>query len=274
MITLPAPVNGELYVRYGNADSLRPGGMPGGMDSAKLRNMIREIVREEMTRMSRGDSSTPMASQNELVDRIVERIETRDAQAAPVPTRTDSMSRAAMERMIAERVAAEVARQLPAQPQARVTPTPAQPAIGARSSARKLSAPTVYGGLALNSPVQLVVGGRFDYGSLLGRENLRFVPEAAVGFGSGSSFMVAGNAEMRFGTFMVSGTRVHPRARLGLGLLHVSDDSKRDGLDVVLNLTYGVVIPRAGTRSAITIEHQALDLFDYNRLLVGMQWGF
>lgn len=278
MITLPAPTNGELYVRYGNADSLRPAGIPGGVDMEKLRVMIREIVREEMSRMSRGDSATPMASQNDLVDRIVKRLDERDARSAPVPTRTDSVSRAAMERMISERVAAEVARQRQAERPVQVRPIPApavvQPDSGVHSSARKLSEPAVYGGLAFNSPVQVVVGGRFDYGSLLGQENLRFVPEAAIGFGAGSSFMIAGNAEMRFGSLNVSGTRIYPRARLGLGLLHVSDDSRRDGLDVVLNLTYGVVIPRSGTGPAITIEHQALDLFDYNRLLVGLQWGF
>ncbi len=277
MITLPAPTNGELYVRYGTADSLRPAGMPGGIDMEKLRVMIREIVREEMTRMSRGDSVTPMASQNDLVDRIVKRLDERDARTEPVPTRTDSVGRAAMERMISERVATEVARQRQAEQPVQVRPVQVRPTErgdSSRSMVRKFSAPAVYGGLALNSPVQVVVGGRFDYGPLLGHENLRFVPEAAVGFGGGSSFMVAGNAEMRFGELTIKGTSVYPRARLGLGLLHVSDDSKRDGLDVVLNLTYGVVIPRAGTRPAITIEHQGLDFFRYNRLLVGMQWGF
>jgi opacity protein-like surface antigen len=276
MITLPAPVNGELYVRYGNADSLRPGGMPGGIDAARLRLMIREIVREELGRITRADSASPVASQEELVDQIVARL---DARAEPTPARADSLTRRVIEEMIAERVAAEVARQTPAPapaPQAVPVGVPVvmQPVVGTPSTTRKFSAPGLYGGLALNSPVQVVVGGRFDYGSLFGMENLRFVPEAAVGFGAGSSFLVAGNAEMRFGSFMVSGTKLYPRARLGLGLLHVSDDSKRDGLDVVVNLTYGVVIPRSGTRPAITLEHQALDLFDFNRLLVGLQWGF
>ncbi len=280
MITLPAPVNGEIYVRYGIADSLRPAGMPGGIDVATLRLMIREIVREELSRSARSDSATPMASQDALVDRIVKRLDERDAKAEPVPARSDSVSRAAMERMISERVAAEVARQLPArqQVQVQVVPAPAPAAIQrdtvAGPSVRKVSAPAIYTGIALNSPVQIVVGGRFDYGSLLGMEKLRFVPEAAIGFGSGSSFMVAGNAEMRIGSLSVSGTRIYPRARLGLGLLHVAGDSRRDGLDVVLNFTYGVVIPRSGTRPAITIEHQGLDLFHYNRLLVGLQWGF
>ncbi len=283
MITLPAPVNGELYVRYGSADSLRPAGMPGGLDTAKLRLMIREIVREELGRSSRSDSMKPMASQEEMVDRIVARLDARDAreaQAEPMPARPDPVSRAAMERMIADRVAAEVARQVPPPPPVQFVPAPApapvvvQPGAVTSSMDRKLRAPAVYGGLALNSPTQIVIGGRFDYGSLFGMEKLRFVPEAAVGFGSGSSFLVAGNAEMQFGEFMVSGTRVLPRGRLGLGFLHVSDDSDRDGLDVVLNLTYGVVIPRSGRRPAFTIEHQGLDLFDFNRLLVGLQWGF
>ena len=217
-------------------------------------------------------------SNEELANMLANRLDaTLDARL----TRMQDSMRIAMRDEVRRTMAAERTT-APAVP-APVTPTesPAPPQRVRDVSidgGRRFSA---YSGANLNDGGQLLLGARFDAGPLNWQApGVRFVPELAVGFGSGGqSTMIVGNALYRFGTFQLSSLpALTPHVVGGLGLLNFSDRvGSRDGLEAVVNLGYGVSFPLgnwslAGSRPVLQVEHQGVDFFNLNRLLVGLQW--
>jgi hypothetical protein len=102
------------------------------------------------------------------------------------------------------------------------------------------------------------------------------MPELALGGGqAGLSVLLAGNVLYDFDTFQVSDVPVQPYAYGGLGFLVLTDPSPgRAEREAVLNLGYGVNVPvpyRSGG-PRMFIEHQGIDLFDLNRLIVGLRF--
>lgn len=138
----------------------------------------------------------------------------------------------------------------------------------------------VYSGLTVNSGIQVLLGGRFDLGPVSGNSNFHFAPEIAFGAGSGGrSTMLVGNLQYMFKKHTLSsGYTIQPHIVGGLGILNFSDRvGSRDGLNGVINLGYGVSIPlvrNPGSRATpvLTLEHQGVDFFHLNRLLVGFSW--
>ncbi len=138
----------------------------------------------------------------------------------------------------------------------------------------------VYSGFTVNSGAQILIGGRFDLGPISGNSKFHFAPEIAFGAGSGGrTTMVVANTQYMFKKYKLTDTRtIQPHIVGGIGLLNFSDRiGSRDGLQGVINLGYGVSIPlttNTGSKAApvLTIEHQGVDFFQINRLLVGLSW--
>ena len=264
-VTIPIPREGEIYLRYGSGDSSainRRQSIEGGpLTDAQLdavrrqvladlepvlrqllaaqREALREMVREELAR-SGGGALSPEAEQ-----RLVEELEAR----------------------LALRLRDEVDR-------VEVGPDGRRHAPG---FAPRLRAWRAYIGGNLDRPRQVVVGARVDLGALdVRRPALRVVPEFAVGTGAGGvSVLMAGNLQYEFPLFELSGTPVQPYAYAGAGLFYLSEPPRnRANWEAVLNFGYGASVPVPGRSGGprLFLEHQGIDLFDLNRLLVGLRF--
>jgi hypothetical protein len=142
--------------------------------------------------------------------------------------------------------------------------------------------PTGYFGFGLERPRQFVLGGRLDIGPITSKaERFRLVPELALGLGGGGvSVMAVINTEYNIADIETGNYLLIPYARLGLGVFGLSKDISDKGTDAVFNLTYGIIIDSGETgflrnigAPSLFIEHQIIDLFDFNRLLLGLQWS-
>ena len=147
---------------------------------------------------------------------------------------------------------------------------------------------TLYSGATFSGGRQALLGGRFDFGELWSPvRGLRFVPEVAIGSGSGgTTTLLAANALYQLGGVRVGALGdVRPHASIGLGLLTFSDPIEgRRGTDIVLNPAYGLtfappfarpalrVLTLGGVMPALLVEHQGVSLFDVNRLVLGLTW--
>jgi hypothetical protein len=136
----------------------------------------------------------------------------------------------------------------------------------------------VYSGLSFEGPTQILLGGRFDLTPYVNWGAFSLVPEFSIGLFNGTSVMGAANIQYELPAFEVSGRNFFPVARLGLGFFRFSDEDE-SATEGVLNLTYGFSTPiggptLTGERRHLFVEHQGLDLFDFNRLLVGVQWKY
>lgn len=262
-VTIPIPREGEIYLRYGPADSSgvnrRPqvseGAVSAGQIEALRRQILadlepmlrelmaaerretREMVRDELQRIGSA-GLTPEAEQ-----RLLENLEARVALRVQESVgRTDSAGR------------------------------PAQPGF-----VPQLRGWRVYTGGNVDRPRQFVLGGRLDLGPLNPRDpQLRVVPELAIGGGQGGmSVLLAGNLQYDFAPLELRGAPVQPYAYGGLGLFVLSDPNPgRAKREAVLNLGYGVNFPVPGRDGGprLFLEHQAIDLFDLNRLLIGIRF--
>ncbi len=114
---------------------------------------------------------------------------------------------------------------------------------------------------------QFLLGVRGEYIPRTGN-GYRFAPEAAFGFGDGTSFQLFGNLIFPFAENRWA-TGLQPYAGVGLGLL--SRDGLK-GLDIGLNLLAGVNYQFGP--GAVVLEYSAPNFFDYNRFLLGyrLRW--
>ena len=142
--------------------------------------------------------------------------------------------------------------------------------------------PTAYTGFGLEKPKQFILGGRLDIGPITAKEErLRLVPEFALGLGGGGvSIMAVMNAEYAIADIETGDYRIIPYARMGFGVLGFGGDISQRDTEGVLNFTYGVSIDPRKTGlfrgigdPAVFVEHQIIDLFDLNRVVLGFQWS-
>jgi len=142
--------------------------------------------------------------------------------------------------------------------------------------------PTVYTGFGLEKPKQFILGGRLDIGPITTKEErLRLVPEFALGLGGGGvSVMAVLNAEYGITEIRSGNYRIVPYARMGFGVLGFGGDITDRDTEGVLNFTYGVSFNPGKTAwmrglggPAVFFEHQIIDLFDLNRIVLGLQWS-
>jgi hypothetical protein len=106
--------------------------------------------------------------------------------------------------------------------------------------------------------------------------SLRVMPELAAGGGQGGlSVLLATNLQLDLSSFEVGGAPLQPYVYGGLGLLVLTDPNPgRAEREAVLNLGYGVNFPVPGRSGGprLFLEHQGIDLFDLNRLLIGIRF--
>ena len=142
--------------------------------------------------------------------------------------------------------------------------------------------PTGYIGFGLEKPKQFILGGRLDIGPITAKEKrLRLVPEFALGLGGGGiSVMAVMNAEYGITNIKTGNYTIVPYARMGFGVLGFGGDIEGRDTEGVLNFTYGISIdPRKNGvfrglgNPAFIAEHQIIDLFDLNRIVIGLQWS-
>ena len=260
VIMLPVPDVGELYVRYGTPQA-----------SATTQPQIPVSPADSAARRAAEMSGAPMT----------------DAE------RTAAMNRR-IDSLVAVRVQERTANMMVPSP-ATVAPTtvvqmPATQTVIVDTTKRNYSwkgdgsrgGLLMYTGFTVNDGAQILIGGRFDLGPIGGANSrFHFAPEIAFGAGSGGrSTMLVGNAQYMFGKRKLGATRtIQPHVYAGVGVLNFSDRvGSRDGLEGIINVGYGVSIPlmkNPGTTRAapvITVEHQGVDFFQLNRLLVGLSW--
>jgi hypothetical protein len=96
-----------------------------------------------------------------------------------------------------------------------------------------------------------------------------------VGWGQGgTSAMMTGNLAYEARPLSVGRTLVEPYAYAGFGFLFFGDPpAGRPRREAVVNLGWGITVPvpHQGPLPRLFIEHQAVDLFDLHRLLVGVR---
>jgi len=258
VITIPVPTVGEVYVRYGPPQGMGAMPMPPqtAADSARMATMMAAMTGAERdANLKRQIDSLVAIRVNELTANL----------RAPAPTTIV----------------------MPSQNPTVVAPA-AQPVVVDRTNNPysvigddTRGGLMVYSGVTVNDAAQLSIGARFDLGPI-GKLNsaVHFAPEIAFGAGSGGrSTMLVANLQYMFRKMRLGTERtIQPHIVGGLGVLNFSDRvGSRDGLEGVINLGYGASVPlmkNTNNRSApvLTVEHQGIDFFQLNRLLVGLSW--
>lgn len=261
-VTIPIPREGEIYLRYGPADSAaidrRPNPGEAAIAAGQMEQLRRQVL-ADLEPVLRELMAAERAEMRELVRQELARIG-----AAGLTPEAEQRLLENLEARVALRVQERVGR-------------PDAPRPGGGGFSPRLHGWRGYVGGNLDRPRQFLVGGRLDLGPLDPRNPaLRVMPELALGGGqAGLSVLLAGNVLYDFDTFQVSDVPVQPYAYGGLGFLVLTDPNPgRAEREAVLNLGYGVNVPvpyrTGGPR--LFIEHQGIDLFDLNRLIVGLRF--
>lgn len=262
-VTIPIPREGEIYLRYGPADSAGATGRPtigaGAVTAGQLEAVRRQVL-ADLEPMLRELMSEERAELRALVRDELQRI----GSAGLTPE---------AEQRLLENLEARVALRV----QDRVAVDSTGRRRGRTGFEPRLREWRAYTGGNLDRPRQFLLGGRLDLGPLDPRNpQLRVVPELAVGGGQGGmSVLLAGNLQYDFIPFRLRGTPLQPYGYGGLGLLVLTDPNPgRAEREAVLNLGYGVNFPVPGRSGGprLFLEHQAIDLFDLNRLIIGIRF--
>lgn len=261
-VTIPIPLEGEIYLRYGPADSAavnrRPNPGEAAVTAGQMEQLRRQVL-EDLEPVLRELMAAERAEMREMVRQELARI----GAAGLTPE---------AEQRLLENLEARVALRV----QDRVGRTDA-PRTGGGGFSPRLHGWRGYVGGNLDRPRQFVAGARLDLGPLdPGNPALRVAPELAVGGGqAGLSVLIAGNVLYDFDTFRLSDLPVQPYAYGGLGFFVLTDPNPgRAEREAVFNLGYGVNLPVPGGDGTprLFIEHQGIDLFDLNRLLIGLRF--
>ncbi|HEX2078238.1 MAG TPA: hypothetical protein VHG08_11035 [Longimicrobium sp.] len=263
-VTIPIPREGEIYLRYGPADSATVNRRPRVDAGVPLTDAQLDAVRRQVLADLEPVLRQLLAAEREQLREMV-RLELARSGGALTPE---------AERRLVEELEARLALRLRDEVD-RVAPGPAAPQTP--GFAPRLRAWRAYVGGNLDRPRQVVGGARVDLGPLDARRPaLRVVPELAVGAGAGgASVLMAGNLQYEFPVFRLGGAPVQPYAYGGAGLFYLSDPPRgRANWEAVLNFGYGAAVPVPGRSGGprLFLEHQGIDLFDLNRLLIGLRF--
>ena len=234
----------------------------------------------EDARAREAPSGAPVARRDPDVVRV-DRPHVPQPEAAPVPWVADEAEPPAAEvtgaaAPPAVEVAVEVDRFAPGLPvdetepvvvEQVADPTRLDPSL--RFPARELRP---YTGILGGPNTQWVFGVAVDWGPSDTFTSFDIVPEASLSVGQGKrTWMVAANFQYRIPWVFERDTYwINPVTSFGPGLL------KQDGTEIVLNASYGVNVQfrrglgYRGDPVNIYIAHQGIDLFDSERLIVGL----
>lgn len=249
-LTVPVPDEGEIILRYG------PNGTAtGGITMAE----IREAVRAELEGRTATDPNVVVVPGQPGVD--PEALEARLS---------------AMERRLAERVDAEVERRVREELERRaaevvVTDNLAdtltvveQPSILSRLTDFDIRQTLPYLGVNVDDPTQLIVGGRVNFGPITPNSRIDFLPEVAFGIGEDDpTLLVAANLRYSFGS-TGGDFEIRPYVTAGAGFFSRSFLAVNAALGTSFDLRNGLDAPRA------FVEYQGVNLYERNRLLVGV----
>ncbi len=279
-ITVPVPTEGEIYIRYGtpggvsiesrNASGGEAGaaagsatGATGGRAEAAPvdREAIRQAVHEELQKAGllnpEGAGAAGLTGGD--LDKLARELDER------IDRRVDEQVKAAMAGTSGEKGETSVAGSSAAEPSGGGG-TAAEP--GAEPYRRRFHGFRPYTGWNVDDPGQIVFGGRVNMGPVTRNSRILFMPELALGFGSDvTSYLL--DAGLHFDIAHLGGrTDWTPFLETSVGILHYASHGNGN-TDLVLNLGYGV----SANFGAVTAfaEHQGVDLFDHNRILVGLR---
>jgi hypothetical protein len=273
VVSIPIPREGEIYLRYGPGSRMNgaPAAAPAvatPLDDAALERLRLRIL-DDLEPLLRGMLAEERAETAEMVRREL---------AAAAPGITPDAEARLLERidaLVALRVRDELARASLAGDSAAVTAPAPAPARVERFVPR-FGALRPYLGGNPDRPRQVVGGVRLDLGPFdPARPGVRLVPEAALGVGDGgSSVMIAANVEYQASYLQVRGVPVQPYGYAGAGFLFIKDPPvNRASVEAVVNFGYGAALPVPNRdRGEFFVEHQGVDFFDLNRILVGLRF--
>ncbi len=279
-VTLPVPVEGEIYIRYGQA---------GGVD-IQSRNLSTTppVVSTSVV----APAATPLVADSTADSTSAEAMRqvVRDELAASGATATGitAADLAAMETRLNARIDQSVSTSLAAAgitgaaagaaTQGTDTPgagadTPyaegAAPDSSRQDSGWALRGSRIYAGADVDDPTQFLVGGRLNLGRFIKPLPFDLMPEATFGWGDSlTTSYLALNLLLKLGDNPKS---VNVYLVGGFGLLLVKPENGASTSDGVFSPGAGLSVPLGKLR--VFGEYQGLDWFDRNRVLVGFRLG-
>lgn len=289
-ITIPIPAQGEINLRYGAAPAAPPAS--AGVTGAE----IRALIREELGRDLALPGAAPVApgELEALERRLAARIDAllaaraqggdRDVLVLPgqpgaPPTdlalldqRLDAIERrltARLDELVERRVQRAQPRGNLAGPPADSTVLPRDEDGGSDLFGRfnySLQGTQLYTGINIDDPTQALVGARFDLGPITPRSPLDLVGELAFGLGeSDPTLLVTLNSRLNFGS-LGGETRIDPYLTAGFGVFSKTALTLNFGYGANFNVRFRDQLWRAFA------EHQGLNLYNRNRLLLGVNF--
>lgn len=276
-VTLPVPREGELYVRYGPVDTLslvRGGARAPSAATGTAPAPSADVVAAQVLAALEPRLRDLLSREREIIRDIV-RAEVARETARGLSPEAERRLLARVEALVAQRGSTVVV--TPGAPGTAVVAAPvAEPVERAERFRPGLRGVRLLAGMNVDRPRQGVVGLRVDLGPLRpSRPSLRILPELSLGFGQGgASIMLAGNFHYDLRTLRVRGAPVTPYVFGGPGVLFFTDPPRgRPGQEAVLNVGYGITapLPHLGADRRVFLEHQGIDFFDLNRVLVGIR---
>jgi hypothetical protein len=271
-VSIPIPTEGEIYLRYGPSQGSRVAGAPGAasaatpLDDAALERLRQQIL-ADLEPLLRGMLAAERAEMSDLVRREL------SAAGAGLTPEAEERLLDRIDAMVALRVRDELAR---ATLNGDTLVAAAAPVEREDRFVPRFGALRPYVGGNLDRPHEFVAGVRLDLGPFdPARPAIRLIPEAALGIGQGgTSVMLAGNVAYEASALNVRGTPVQPYGYAGAGFLFFGDPpAGRPKTEAVVNFGYGAAVPVPyRSRGELFIEHQGIDLFDLNRLLIGVRF--
>ncbi|MCA9727480.1 MAG: hypothetical protein R3E12_10135 [Candidatus Eisenbacteria bacterium] len=263
MITFPAPVEGEVYIRYG-----KPGAV--SIESRLQSGAVRSYT-------APADSASQVDSTNVFsVPATVPAARPETPMQGSVSTAQILDELRAIEDRLARRIDERLAQARMGEPQRADSPivveTEEQPtteSIEERPESQKgIRSLRPYTALAFNDPKQLALGFRVDLGPVTKNSRLDVIPELSYSLAKNTSVLAAANLQLR--PFLPkTKAAATPFLYAGIGILTFDENAGQfDRTSGVINLGYGVDANIGRWR--LFAEHQGVDFFDYNRLILGV----
>lgn len=292
-VLIPVPREGEIYVRYGSPGAVTIESWLGGSSDGGsppmvpgLEERLRQLIREEIR-----SGGTAPASSNSPEREGEGPGEEPDATGAEAGGTTDARDAESLqealvglEERLARRMDERLEARLPLQSAEHWSqsatelsrdPGASPVVVGASDpgsgSGRSLRGITPYSGVSVNEPRQFALGVRADLGPIFANAPFDLMPEFSLSLAENSSWLLGLNARWLL-LGRESTQRWKPYIHSGPALVGVDGEgSGYDRTGLVLNLGYGVEHDLG--RFRVFAEHQGVDLFEYNRILVGVS-GF
>lgn len=293
-MTIPVPEVGEIILRYGpeyairtlppeeramQADTLSAR-LQRELLEARLPEMVREIVREELDQvvMAAGDTTQARLQRELLEARLPEMIRAiaREEAGRTVVTLVDT-AQTRRQRELLEAELPRMIRQITREELGRADVQPTEdrpvPVEVTRPAPRgesfledgRLHALIPFSGVQVSSPTQFLLGIRADLGRIRGPIPLTLLPEISLGVGEGETTVRAAVLG-RVGWTLGLGRNVTPYGQLG-----VSVTNRRFlSMDPAWGVTFDAFTSSPRGPFNLFLEHRGVAFFKENQLLVGV----